>query len=179
MSDVLDYQIDIEETDEAEILAKDLIAKSYHENDPFHPVSGEVKHAKPKKWVILSQDNETLSMAGLHKRRAIVDDSLDTIGGIGNLMTERCSAGKGLARLVMNKAIEELKSDDSISFIMIFCEKEHLPYYASLGWQPFEGKVHIGQSPNYTLFTTLSPMTMALKKAPSRCAAIYLRGDIW
>jgi predicted acetyltransferase len=100
------------------------------------------------------------------------------IAGIGGVATRSDLRRQGVASMVLQRAIEEMRDAYGADFGLLFCEPRLAPVYKRLGWHRFEGDVFVEQPQGRIRFVVTDPYVFDLKLAP-REGAIDLCGLPW
>ena len=127
---------------------------------------------------IRGEDGALASYTGIVLRDAAVDGTPVRIGGVGGIKTHPAARGRGYARLGIERAMQFFRERDA-AFALLVCEPHLIPYYASLGWTEFAGRVLVLQRGAVAEFTFNRVMTHPVRADGPVAGAIDLRGAPW
>ncbi len=92
--------------------------------------------------VLMYLGNEMVGHAGITKRTVKVDSKDYLVAGVGDVAIKPELQGKGLGKLLMEKANEVIKSEDYY-LGLLFCHPKLDSFYTSAGWTKKEnGKIY-------------------------------------
>lgn len=113
---------------------------------------GEVAVAKglakaPVHWrLILRDDQSMVSHVALTEMMIELDDQRIKTGAVGGLFTPLDLQGRGHATALMDRAEEFIFDRLQLSFGILFCLPELVPFYARRGWSLVENPVTLEQA---------------------------------
>jgi aminoglycoside 2'-N-acetyltransferase I len=116
--------------------------------------------------------------AGIYRRHGRLNGHPVHIGGIGAVATHPDHQRRGLATLALNAALQTLKHEGSIGFALLFCEPQHLEFFATRGGKRFDGEIIAEQPDGRGPFEALTPLVFDLIQRP-RSGTIDLLGPPW
>jgi aminoglycoside 2'-N-acetyltransferase I len=100
------------------------------------------------------------------------------VGGIGGVMTREDCRGRGYASLALGAAIQTLRANDAVRFVLLVCEPHNFGFYSARGWHPFTGEVYCEQKSGRIRFDLMAPFVFDIRRAP-RDGVLDLRGLPW
>ena len=131
-------------------------------------------------WSILVWDRDALvSHVGMLVRDIFQDSAPKRIGGIGAVATHPASQGRGFASAAMRAATERFDTDFGVSYALLFCRSDLIPFYSRLGWQPFTGTVFVEQPDGKMEFTANDAMVLDVKEQAPLDGFLDLNGFPW
>ena len=139
---------------------------------------GKLATAPADRRILVFDEGELVSHAGLFNRRGAWNGRDVRIGGVGGVATAERYRRRGYASAAMKVAIEALRGDDDSEFGLLFCEQHNVAFYRRLGWQPFEGSVFAEQPQRHIHHSSVAALVYDISIAP-RDGTIDLRGLPW
>ena len=135
----------------------------------------------PPQYSIFVHDDagHLVSHVGVLTREVTLDGTVVRIGGIGGVATHPDYRGRGFAAAGMQRALDFFTEDPGIAFALLGCQPDVAPYYARLGWQPFEGVVMVEQPNSRIQFTINMSMVLPIHAEVPKNGEIDLGGPPW
>jgi aminoglycoside 2'-N-acetyltransferase I len=134
----------------------------------------------PPQWSILLWDqDEIVSRAGLQVREIYSQGITKRVGGIGGVMTHPARQGQGLASLAMREAAKRFDTDLNVAYAILFCRPHLVEFYKRLMWKPFQGRVFVEQPNGRVEFTLNGAMVLNVKEQAPLDGEIDLNGLPW
>lgn len=97
-----------------------------------------------KDWhFVLYEDGAPRAHAGVLRHEIALDGRPTAVGGLGGVVTVPEAQHRGLAKVVVGRAMEFMRDDLKTAFGLLFCLPSRVPLYRSLGWQVVEPGVLI------------------------------------
>jgi GNAT superfamily N-acetyltransferase len=131
------------------------------EPEPFGGVGEELKYRRKSRYLGLRDDaGKLVGLAGLVPVEARVGGARLWVAGIGSVIVTRAARGRGLARVLIERALEiapELGSE----LAMLFCLPANIGLYSKFGFQLIETPVWAHQ-PGGAIEMPLRAMWMPL-----------------
>ncbi|MDN3023475.1 GNAT family N-acetyltransferase [Streptomyces sp. S.PB5] len=99
--------------------------------------------------------------AGLVEAPVEVGERRLRVAGLGGVIVAPGMRGRGLARAVVNAAVEHARGTGA-EFGLLFCLPDRVPLYRRLGWRELEGGMRVEQPggviahPLHTMWTPLA-----------------------
>ncbi len=132
----LENKLDLEERTQLDQLDK----VAFHDEEPddgYDWLAAEIHF-------IGKINGKIISNVGILKREITVDGHKMTVGGIGGVATHPDWQRRGFARLLLEKADDHLRQNNSeFQFGMLFCEKKMVDYYGKSGWVKIDNPLFI------------------------------------
>jgi predicted acetyltransferase len=101
------------------------------------------------------------------------------VGGVGEVMTAPDARRRGHATTALKAMCRHLIEVRQISFLMLFCAPTLYGFYGRLGWQPFTGKLLIGQRGDSIAFPLDPPLVQDGRETVPAGGTLDLRGPAW
>jgi aminoglycoside 2'-N-acetyltransferase I len=127
---------------------------------------------------IFDDEGSLVSYTGIVLRDALADGQPVRIGGVGGIKTHPRARGRGYARRGIELA-HECFLREGADFALLVCEPHLVAYYASLGWEEFEGTLLVRQRGETVPFTFNRVMTRPVRIDGPRRGVIDLCGGPW
>lgn len=138
----------------------------------------DVTWAEADKRVIV-QDNESVRChVGVFWRNGLLNAAPVKIAGIGGVMTSKVVRRQGYATAALRCA-ENLMTDRGIDFGMLFCEPHNERFYATLGWELFDGNIWAMQPAGAVRFDVMRAMWRGIRMRTAPKGHIDLCGLPW
>jgi hypothetical protein len=109
------------------------------------PIVQEHVWAVPNRAVLGLVDGEVVSFLNIVDRQALADGNPLHLFGLNNVITEPQHRCRGYSRELNQKFLEFIREEDRDAIGLLFCADHSIPFYDSLGWKKFDGKVVISQ----------------------------------
>jgi aminoglycoside 2'-N-acetyltransferase I len=140
---------------------------------------GDVVFAHADLRVLLrAETGDLVCHVGIFRRAVIWNGRKMRAGGIGGVATREAFRRRGYASIALEAAVQTLRDEGSIDFVLLFCEPHNASFYQGRGWKPFEGEIYAEQADGRARFTAIAPHVYDLKHAPRR-GTIDLCGRPW
>jgi len=134
----------------------------------------------PPQWSVLLWDqDELVSRAGLIRREILNDGMTKNIGGIGGVMTHPARQGQGWASQAMRQASEYFATNLNVSYALLFCRPHLVEFYMRLRWKPFQGKVFVEQPQGEVEFSANGAMVLDVREEAPVNGVLNLNGLPW
>lgn len=132
-------------------------------------------------WCVRIRDERgaLVSHTGIVLRQITLDDAPLRIGGVGSVKTHPAARGRGYARLGIERAVRFFDEQEDVAFALLVCEPHLLPYYSSLGWKEFHGRLLVTQRGEVADFTFNRIMTHDVRTDGPIAGTINLCGAPW
>lgn len=144
------------------------------------PTAGEELTWASPQWAIMAWDREQLvAHVGIVVRDATLDGSAVHIGGIGSVKTHPDARGRGYAGQAIGRAAEFFADDPALAFALLVCRVPLVPFYRTLGWQPFGGTLLVEQPGGTVPFTANEVMILPVQASAPQAGTLDLRGLPW
>lgn len=109
------------------------------------PIVREHVWAEPK-WAFLGfTESELVSFLNIVDRQVLADDAPMRFFGLNNVISEPQHRGRGYSKQLNKTAVEFMRETDPDACGFLFCADDLIPFYQSLGWKKFAGKVTVSQ----------------------------------
>jgi aminoglycoside 2'-N-acetyltransferase I len=129
-------------------------------------------------WLVMgSIDGTIVSEVGVVVRKVTVGDQHILAGGVGGVATHPEYRRQGYAGQLL-RATEQLMRDLELSFGILVCGEEKMPYYASFGWQKIDNRT-IFQNQGQDREMDGIMMVLPLKDQPWPGGLLNLNGKPW
>ena len=135
--------------------------------------------ASPQWAIFVWDQDELVSHVGMLVRDILQDGIPKRIGGLGAVATHPAKRGRGFASAAMRAAAERFGTDLGVSYALLFCRSDLIPFYQRLRWKPFAGKVLAEQPEGKVEFTANGAMVLDLKEEAPRDGVLDLNGFPW
>ena len=135
--------------------------------------------ARPQWSVLLWEDDELVSRAGLLVRDVFHNGAPNRIGGIGGVATHPASQGKGYASQAMRETANRFHNDLDVAYALLFCRPGLVEFYKRLDWKLFEGKVFVEQLQGKIEFSANGAMVLDVKENAPIDGVLDLNGLPW
>jgi predicted N-acetyltransferase YhbS len=148
---------ELTETDRAELEGE--------EGDPFDALGGRLQFRGKERHVALrDRGGRLIAAAGLTVSEVEVASARFPVVGIGGVIVNHEHRGTGLARTVMNAALDRARAMGP-DFAILFCHADRAELYRRLGFRVIEERVLVRQPHGYA---PMSQRTMWLGLRPGR-----------
>jgi aminoglycoside 2'-N-acetyltransferase I len=138
-----------------------------------------VTWASPQWSLLLWEQEELVTHAGLLVREILQDGTMRRIGGIGGVATHPAKQGRGFASQAMREAAKRFDTDFAVSYALLFCRSQLVPFYERLLWKPFMGKVFVDQPEGKVEFTVNGAMVLDVREPAPKSGTLDLNGLPW
>ena len=135
--------------------------------------------ASPQWSVLLWEQDELVSRAGLLVREILQDGVTKRIGGIGGVMTQPARQGQGLASRVLREAAQRFNTELNVAYALLFCRPHLVEFYRRLDWKPFQGEVYVQQPEGRVAFSANGAMVLDVKESAQLTGSLDLNGLPW
>jgi len=95
--------------------------------------------------ILCQVDSRLVCRVGILEHSVLTPDGALVVGGIGRVVTKPCCRNLGHATATMRFAAEFLRAQRGLSFGILFCVPELIPFYTRLGWSVIPDVVIIRQ----------------------------------
>jgi aminoglycoside 2'-N-acetyltransferase I len=90
-------------------------------------------------YVLLYIDGQVAGRLGVLDTKVSVGNQIIRVGGLGGVATKSELRHRGVARAMLSRAAEFMKSDLRVEFGLLLCRHEVSPVYAKMGWVTVPG----------------------------------------
>jgi len=135
--------------------------------------------ASPQWSILVWNQDELVTHAGLLVREILQDGATKRIGGLGAVATHPAKQGRGFASQAMREAAKHFESDLDVSYALLFCRPPLIPFYERLQWRPFVGKMFVDQPEGKVEFTVNGAMVLDVKEQAPLNGTLDLNGLPW
>ncbi|MEH2259746.1 MAG: GNAT family N-acetyltransferase [Nostoc sp.] len=144
-----------------------------------HRPGRHIKWSLPQ-WRLLVEDGSgwLVSHIGIVIRKVTLDDVSIRIGGIGGVMTSPEAQGQGFATAALRYA-EAFLDKCGLTFALLVCRQNLVPFYTRLRWQSFNGILLVEQPGGTVPFTINQPMVLPVNDKAPKKGTINLCGFPW
>jgi predicted acetyltransferase len=143
------------------------------------PPGSPIKWALPELWVTVeTPDDGVIAHAGIYRRQGTWKGRRVRLGGIGALGTHPDHRRKGYASVVLNAAIQTLKDEKAIDFVLLVTQPNNFGFYEKRGWAAFNGDLYVEQNAERVRFDAMTPFVYDMRYGP-RDGTIDLCGLPW
>lgn len=126
----------------------------------------DVTWARADLRILVRVSDDVVCHVGLYLRIARLENTPAEIVGVGGVMTHPEERRRGHATAAMQEAARVMQ-DRRCDFGLLFCEPHNERFYASLGWEIFEGDVYCEQPAGRTCFDMMTTMVRAVRLRPA------------
>jgi len=137
------------------------------------------KWASPQWSILIKEGGEVTATVGMHVREINSNLTTKKIGGVGGVMTHPAKRRRGLASIAMREAVRRFHDDLNVSYALLFCRPHLMPFYRSLNWKTFEGKVFVNQPEGRIDFTSKGAMVLDIREHAPLNGILDLNGLPW
>ena len=95
--------------------------------------------------LVENPEDSLVSYAGVMFRQVRLDGRRLRLAGLGGVKTHPDWRRRGLAARAVARIMDHARQQTEVPFAMLFCRPDRVAYYASLGWQVFEGEILMHQ----------------------------------
>lgn len=141
----------------------------------FHDV--DWSHAE--RWILGYAGDALVGSAGIHRRRAQLDENPVAVAGIGGVKTHPDYQKRGIASQILEDAQTVIDADIRPDFSLIFVETHNRAFYEKRGWRVFAGRVMVEQHGKRVAFPDGGAMVRDGTAAAPRSGTIDLMGKPW
>jgi GNAT superfamily N-acetyltransferase len=127
---------------------------------------------------IRDETGQLVSYVGVVVRTAVCGSRPVVVGGIGGVKTHPSARRRGLAARAIGRSVEFFH-EHGIDFGLLVCQPGLIPYYATLGWGEFRGRLLVRQHGATVAFTLNHVMTLGVNAAAPESGSIDLLGPPW
>jgi len=132
-------------------------------------------------WDIWVRDDagNLVSHAGILERDALLNDNPIRIAGIAEVLSHPAYRRQGFGSAALREAGRFMADELRAPFALLVCPQAAIPFYASLGWQRFNGSViaEMGVSPN--AFAESAWMILSVTEDAPLDGTLDLQGIPW
>jgi Acetyltransferase (GNAT) domain len=153
--------------------------------DPFSQpkvarIKVEIKRTLPQ-WNVLVRDSQdrVAASVGILTRDIMVDGVPTLVGGIGRVMIQTGEQAQSYAIAALQYAVAFLNEAYNVSFVLMICHSDLVPFYQRIGWHSFQGKLLVKQCGTTVPFTAHQPMLLSTGQEISQDEVIDLCGLPW
>jgi predicted N-acetyltransferase YhbS len=114
------------------------------EHDPFDAAGVTLEFRAKERHVALSEGGRLVASAGLTRAEVAVSGMRLEVVGIGGVIVAAAWRGQGLAREVLEHALERARAMGP-QFALLFCHDGRAGLYERLGFAVIEAPVTVGQ----------------------------------
>lgn len=127
------------------------------EHDPFDAAAVELEFRGKERHVALADAGRLVASAGLTRAQVEVAGERFEVAGIGGVIVAASRRGEGLARRVVELALDRAAAaDGSPQFALLFCHPDRSGLYDRLGFSVIEEPVRVGQPGGFATMTQLA-----------------------
>ena len=138
-----------------------------------------VTWASPQWSILLWEHDALVTHVGLLVREILQDGTMKRIGGVGGVATHPAKQRRGFASQGMREAAERFDREFAISYALLFCRAELVPFYERLQWKPFMGKIFVEQPQGKIEFTLNGAMVLDVREQAPQSGILDLNGLPW
>jgi aminoglycoside 2'-N-acetyltransferase I len=171
-------RVELRGGDETWAIAEPLMELVYPPEIMATIVWRDVTWAHADERVLVYDEEQLVSHAGLYLRQGLHDGSAVRIGGIGGVMTHPAYRIRGFASAALRRADEAFRTR-GVDFSLLFCEPKNVAFYGGLGWRVFSGVVIVAQPGGRGPFTVTTAMVRTASKPAPSDGTIDLCGLPW
>lgn len=132
-----------------ELSAADRAQLEGDETDPFDGAGSPVQFRAKERHVALRDTGGSLiASAGLTRSEAEVGGTRFEVVGIGGVIVNAAHRGQGLARTVVEAAVDRARAEGP-DFAILFCHADRVGLYLRLGFRPITERVLVRQPHGY------------------------------
>ncbi|MEP3224522.1 MAG: GNAT family N-acetyltransferase [Parasphingorhabdus sp.] len=146
---------------------------------PANQLESPIEWAQAERRLFLYSGEDIRAVAGLYQREILWDNQYIAIAGIGGVMTDPAYQRQGFGKQIIRHLVAMLKAQDDWAFVLLFCEDHNIPFYDSLGFDLFEGRLEVEQNGKTGPFAFRNVMVQALSKPAPAAGYIDLCGLPW
>lgn len=138
-----------------------------------------VTFAQPARRIIVYDDDDPVSTAGILFRTVLLNGAPTLIAGVGSVMTRPAAQRTGFGRAAMLAAHEIINREPHCSFGLLFCEPNNFEFYRRLGWSLFDGAI-LAEQPGWNgEYAVTQPMVRQVTQPAPIEGIIDLQGLPW
>ncbi len=171
-------RVELRGGDESWAIAEPLEVLVYPSEIMATIVWRDVTWAHADERVLVYDEEQLVSHAGLYLRQGLHDGSAVRIGGIGGVVTHPDYRTRGFASAALSRADEAFHAH-GIDFTLLFCEPKNFAFYGGLGWRVFSGMVIVEQRSGRGPFRVMAAMVRDVSKPAPAGGTIDLCGLPW
>ena len=171
----MSIEIDIQTGDASWPRAQALVLATFPPEAATILPTGAVEWAHPDLRVLIEDDTEVVCHVGIYRRAGIWKGRKVRIGGIGGVATHLGHRRRGYAGLALTAAIQTLKDEKAVDFVLLFCQPHNFAFYENRGWHAFGGEVYVEQKHQRIRFDAMTPYVFDIRYGP-RDGAVDLCG---
>jgi GNAT superfamily N-acetyltransferase len=132
-------------------------------------------------WDVIVRDAAGLLVthAGVLLRDALLDGRPLRIAGVAEVLTHPDHRRQGYAAAALTRAADFMRAELAAPFALLFCPEAAIPFYASVGWQRFNGVVLTEIDGKTTPFPYGPSLVLPLRDPAPTAGTLDLRGIPW
>ncbi|MFF7476754.1 GNAT family N-acetyltransferase [Streptomyces sp. NPDC008092] len=131
--------------------------------DPFGVASTGLTWLPKEEHFGIRHDDLLVAHAGLRRLPAAIGDTETEVVGVGGVAVAPRMQGQGLARLVVEAALEHARTMGP-PHALLFCRAPLVPLYRRLGWHPLDTDVLVEQPGDRLVTMPLRTMVTPLRE---------------
>lgn len=141
----------------------------------YDPVYAHVQEWAPADWQLLIFDGDQwASTVEVFCRTITVAGQGVEVGGISGVMTHPDYQRRGYSKRLMRRAVKWIAEQWTVSFGLLVCKTNLIPFYSELGWEQVVGKITFQQPDKYSGFDPQQVHGMIYRFG----TAVWAGGDI-
>lgn len=174
----MSIEIDIQTGDASWPLAKALVLATFPPEAATILPTGPVQWANPDLRVLIEDNAELVCHVGIYRRAGTWKGRKVRIGGIGSVATHPDHRRRGYAGLALTAAIQTLRDEKAIDFVLLVCRPHNFAFYEKRGWRAFGGELYAEQKNQRVRFDAMTPYVFDIRYGPHE-GVIDLCGLPW
>jgi GNAT superfamily N-acetyltransferase len=125
------------------------------------------------------RDGRLLATAGVLTRAVSIDGTTTHVAGVCEVAAHPDARGSGLGTLAMQRVQQFIREELAVSAGLLLCPPQRVRWYASLGWQRFDGTLLCLHPGGAAELSGSVPMLLAVGPELPVSGTIDLQGHPW
>ena len=132
-------------------------------------------------WDICVRDDTgaLVSHAGVLERDSLHDATPVRIAGVAEMLTHPAHQRRGYGAAAMRAAITLMRDELRAPYALLVCPESAIPFYASLGWQRFDGTIQAEVASGMAAFADSAWLLLPLTSPAPTTGVLDLQGTPW
>ncbi len=175
----MSIEIDIQTGDASWPAVEPLLTSVFKAETALSLSTGVIQWGNPDLRVMIEKPEQgVVCHVGIYRRIGTWKGRKVRIGGIGGVATHPDHRCHGYAGLALTAAIQTLRDERTIDFVLLVCRPNNFAFYEKRGWHAFGGELYVEQKGQRVQFDAMTPYVFDIRYGP-REGVVDLCGLPW